>query len=404
MSSFMSRLGGVLDKVKNAGVLDKMKDIIKPPTPPPPGGDGTAAPQPPSNFGNYFRYAFFAVGLIIFGVQLYLYLFQGGAKPDLPEPMQQPVMVAADDVAPPNAFGWNNDPEQVKAAMAGMEVVGEPDEAFLWKAYDKLYARPPPEQDQNPVGSCVGFGTSRAYERSLAVQIVQGDNFEFKHVCEESIYALSRVEIGGGRIRGDGSVGAWAARALTEFGILPRGVYGRFDLMRYDPSRCRDWGRSGLPNELEQEAAKFKAGDCARVVNWSEAKKALASGYGIAVCSNQGFARQRDANGVCRAQGEWAHCMCLDGYKKVDGKEYGHIENSWNNNYHVGPVGWGEPNKAGFWAEASVIDRMLRQGDSWAVAAVKGFPARKLNWFAGNADIRPTIRVDADRPEYALAP
>lgn len=313
----------------------------------------------------------------------------------LPTPaVNQPVVMAPPDEAPPNAFGWVADPAEVRAVQAtmprpvfadtpaGKQADPLPKAVYLWDAYRKLHdGRNPPAHDQNPVGSCVSFGSSRAYERTLASQIVQGEPFEFRHLAEEAIYALSRVEIGGGRIRGDGSIGAWAAKGFTLYGGLPRGIYDRHDLTRYDPTRCRDWGRRGLPDELEPKAKEFPAGDCANVASWEQAKRALAQGYGVFVCSDQGFARQRDQNGVCRAQGSWAHCMALDGFHTDDaGKEYGHIENSWGPDYHVGPVGWGEPNTAGFWADSRTIERMLSQGDSWAVSAVKGFPSRKLDW------------------------
>lgn len=347
----------------------------------------------------------------------------GGSLTPVPIPPPPPVVVAPADEAPPNAFGWVNDPQEVRvvsaemgrpvfaATPAGTAPEPLPDHAYLWEAYGRLFGgKLPPPQDQNPVGSCVSFGSSRAYERSLACQIVAGDSFEFRHLCEEAIYALSRVEIGGGRIRGDGSVGAWAAKGFTKFGGLPRGIYGRYDLTRYDPARCRSWGNSGLPNDLETEAQKYPAGDCAQVRNFDEAKRALAQGFGVFVCSDQGFTRQRDGNGVCSPQGVWQHCMCLDGYHRdANGKEYGHIENSWGPDYHVGPVGWGSPSTAGFWAEARVVDRMLQQGDSWAVSAVKGFPRKKLDWFAldavenRHAPDHPVGRPRGNRPGLALA-
>lgn len=87
----------------------------------------------------------------------------------------------------------------------------------------------------------------------------------------------------------------------------------------------------------------------------------------------------RDSRGVCRASGSWAHCMALLGYV-TEGGEYGLIENSWGEDIYSGPVGWGEPNGGSFWAEADVIDRMLRQDDSWAFSAFEGFPARKISW------------------------
>lgn len=106
----------------------------------------------------------------------------------------------------------------------------------------------------------------------------------------------------------------------------------------------------------------------------------LANGYGIAVSSNQGFSMARDANGICQPSGSWAHCMCLAGYTTINGTVYGRIDNSWGPSSHTGPVGPGDPGPEGFYASSTVIDRMLRQGDSWAFSAVQGFPSRRINW------------------------
>lgn len=317
-------------------------------------------------------------------------------------PPAPPVVVNAGD-PPEFGMGWIDSPDQVQLTAATMEFplfaatpAGKsadelPDHAYLWDAYVALFARPPPPQNQGQVGSCVSFGTSRAMERSLAFSIVH-DNapFKFKQFREEVIYAVSRVDIGGQRgSRSDGSVGAWAAKGSTDVGDLPEGTYGSYDLTKYDESRCRNWGASGVPADLKPEMAKYKAGSASQVKNWAEFKKAIAQGYGVAICSNQGFDRQRDANGVCRPSGNWAHCMCGDGYHTANGKEYGHIENSWGTSYHTGPVGWGNPSEAGFWAESSVIDRMLKANDSWAFSSVRGFPRRRVDWVV--LPVRPRV-------------
>jgi hypothetical protein len=97
------------------------------------------------------------------------------------------------------------------------------------------------------------------------------------------------------------------------------------------------------------------------------------------------------------------NCMCLDGYH-VDGggREYGHYDNSWDGVYHTGPTGWGSPTGNGFWADSNTIARMLAEGDSWAVSAVKGFPKQKveIDWFATPAGrkARPALA-----PLFALA-
>lgn len=217
------------------------------------------------------------------------------------------------------AMGWVDDPEGREPVAATMVPFAdtpafqaargdEPDHVFLWDFYRRVYGVNPPERDQGAVGSCVSFGTAAAIEATLAAQVVLGFPGEFRDLAQEVIYGGSRVEIGGGRIRGDGSIGAWAAKFVVQFGVLARGVVKGYDLTQYDESRCRGWGRTGVPDDLEPEARKFPVKDAAQVKTWIEAKRALASAYGIAICSNQGFLTRRDDRGVCQPRGTWYHC------------------------------------------------------------------------------------------------
>lgn len=308
--------------------------------------------------------------------------------------------------------GWHNDPEEVERVARGMPTqqfaqtpAGRaadgtlPKSVYLWKLEEKLTGSPTPLFDQNPTGSCVAHGTNRAIERTLAAEIAarNGGREEFTHFAEEVTYAGSRVEMNGGRVpfRGDGSLNAWASKFVTDprYGMVPKAVHGRYDLREYDPARCRAWGATGVPDDLEPVARKFPVRDAARIRSWAEGKRALANGNSIAVASGQGFTAKRDARGVCEPRGSWQHSMCVDGYHvDDDGREYGHVENSWSNlpdrsgrrtgtPYHSGPTGWGNPTTAGFWARAEVLDRMFREGDTWAFSGAVGFPAKKLDWF-----------------------
>lgn len=290
-------------------------------------------------------------------------------------------------------FGWQpptpEDLLNVKAQLqfptaadtpaAAIPTAELPKAVYLWKAYEQIKGAKCPARNQRQVGSCVSFGTAKAVEHTMCCEIVAGDPEEFRDLAQEVIYGGSRVEVGGGRLRGDGSVGAWAADFVKKWGVVARGKYGSYDLSAYSESTCRRFGDAGVPAELETEAKLHPVSDITQVREWDNAKKLLAAGHGIAICSGQGFSMQRDGNGICKASGSWAHCMALDGYQVADdGKEYGHITNSWGPDAHTGPVGWGEPNTDGFWAASATVARMLGADDSWAFAGVAGWRAAVL--------------------------
>lgn len=270
--------------------------------------------------------------------------------------------------------------QQFALTPAGQAVRGDED-VFLWRAVRKVANKGPPwypNVNQKSVGCCVGCGWKHGADVCQAMQIVGGALFEWKPISVESIYGPSRVEAGRGRIRGDGSVGAWAKDAVEKVGTLPMEILpGGYDLSVFSPERARQWGNSGMPDALEPIAREHSIQGCALVRNWTDVKKAIVQGYPVAVCSNQGFQMTRDQDGFCRASGSWAHCMVIIGVR-VGPREGGFILNSWGDRAHTGPVWPEDAPVAGFWADSRTIDRMVSQGDSFALADLKGFPARTL--------------------------
>lgn len=291
------------------------------------------------------------------------------------------------------AQGWVDDPEAVAQIASDLEYqsFGDtpaggipeaelPKNVFLWDAAKKVLGKLLPPRNQGRVGSCVSFGTNRAIEYTMLGEIVRGDQEEYRDIAEEITYGGSRVEVGGGRLRGDGSIGAWAAKFVNQWGVVDRAVYGQFDLRQYDEKRCREYGTSGVPTELETVAKRYPIKTTTLVKTIEEAKKALAQGYGIAVCSSQGFSMSRTANGIAQPSGVWNHCMCVAGYAEISGKTYYRIDNSWGANAHTGPVGPGDPGPEGFYCDEITFAKMLKMNDTWAFSSVQGFPAKDF-WF-----------------------
>lgn len=271
---------------------------------------------------------------------------------------------------------------QFDATPAGKVAMGD-DDAFLWRAVRKVNNKAPPwypNIDQGPVGCCVGAGYKHSGDVCQATQIAAGRNAEWKPLSAEVIYGLSRVDIGGGRLSGDGSTGGWASKAIREIGVAPMQPYSSGDLTTFSASRAREFGRRGVPDDVKAFAKRFPVKGTALVKSSADAKRSIQQGYPIAVCSSIGFEGMRDASGLIRANGTWYHCMAIIGVATKDGKIRFFILNSWSDSAHKGGV-WPEDMPiAGFWAEESAVDRMMKQADSFALSDAVGFPSRKLDW------------------------
>lgn len=273
------------------------------------------------------------------------------------------------------------------------------DEVALYRAVEIVKPGHFPLNQKN-VGSCVAFGHAAAADILLAIDVVNGVASKFESANKESIYGGSRCEAHGKTRNGggDGSNG-WAAVAwmTKKGGILYERKYGDEDLSQYDTARCRRWGAASnggdysLNGTLDVEARKNPIAQAVKITTLQELDAALRNGYPVTICSGQGFSRSRDKDGFCRAQGSWAHCMCIVG--KRNGGRIGYlILNSWGN-YLSGPKYKDQP-EGSFYAEPSVVLRILRSNDSWALSGQGGFKKRKLvNWLTQLSEEPPTELV-----------
>lgn len=264
-----------------------------------------------------------------------------------------------------------------------IEGSGRGKQVLLWEPYEQVTGEPfvPIYQE---IGDCVSHGFTLGAEVLSTVEIaVAGEREQWRgKFSTECTYAGSRVEIGGGRIRGDGSTGAWAARWVMDYGLLLRGVYGDFDLREYRPDLAKRWGApgAGVPDQLEPILREHPIKTATLVQSYDEFIDAIANGYPVAICSNQGFRMQRDRDGFLPPSGKWAHCMLGWGFDDKSDRKGGCIANSWGVDWVKGPKHpLGCPDGC-FWVDAKIIDRMLRQGDSYALSGFVGYPARSLDY------------------------
>ncbi len=288
--------------------------------------------------------------------------------------------------------GWIHDPAAVERTLAtmplphfataapGLARTGAGRTTLLYKAFLDVNGGQYIDYPPQTIGDCVSHGFGHGVDLLEAVQISLGRKPElFKQTATEAIYGMARVDIGGerGSYR-DGAVGAWAAKAISTIGTVSREVVGP-----YDGHRAKDWGARGVPKEIEARAGDHKVRSTSLITSFAELEDALANGYPVTVCSNQGFTLTRDQDGFCRPHGVWGHCMLIVA-TRADQRPGACIFQSWGSDVPSGPRALDQPPNS-FWADRDVVERMLGMQDSWALSNFEGYPGQVLpdHWTYG---------------------
>ncbi|MEM7311688.1 MAG: hypothetical protein AAF497_00915 [Planctomycetota bacterium] len=288
---------------------------------------------------------------------------------------------------------------------------------LLWRRFEELGVDPA-AWNQLYLGSCVGFGSARATSNRLAVEIVDlGIPWQWVgHVSPDWTYAASRT-ITKTNNSGQGSTGAWAAQAITKWGLCFQRDYGAIDLTKYDPDRSLIWQKRGVPQLLIEASKPYPVVACHRVKSTTELKALINNGIPVYICSSVGFGQiRRDSYGFCTPSNIWHHCMMIDGYRTAGtGRAGFHVVNSWGDS-GSGPVWPKDMPQGTWWISDQTAQRILSAGDSWAVAGVTGFkrlviPRDEALDFGGlvisenESTLKPKKTTSVDRGEvYATAP
>lgn len=225
--------------------------------------------------------------------------------------------------------------------------------------------------------NCVSHGSRNAIDISRAVEIdIAGESEEFvARGATEVIY-------GSRGFSGQGMICSEAVRFIhKQGGLMIRKNYPEInlDLSVYNASIGIKWGRSGVPDKVKEVARKNPVKTVSLISSIQEAKDACANGYGILICSNQGFSSRRDKYGICAPKGTWHHAMCVagcDDTRERLNEELFLIVNSWAR-WNAGPKFHDQP-EGSFWVRRKVLESMIRQRSTWALSNVDGFPARDL--------------------------
>lgn len=281
--------------------------------------------------------------------------------------------------------GWRHDPAAVRRTLARLRRpffaasapqlarTGTNRTVLLYKAFKDINGGNYLDYPAQEIGDCVSQSFGHGIDLLEAVQIVLGDRPEsFEQTATEAIYGMARVDVG--RLVGsveDGAVGAWAAEAVSTLGTVSRKITGP-----YDGQRATSWGARGVPVDVRVVAARHKVRTTSLVTTYEDLEDALANGYPVTVCSDQGFTMERDQDGFCATEGEWGHCMLIVGVR--GGERPGAcLFQSWGSDVPAGPLALDQPPNS-FWADREVVADMLALKDSWSLSKFDGYPRQVL--------------------------
>jgi len=229
------------------------------------------------------------------------------------------------------------------------------------------------------VGDCVSWGARNAIEHLMCTEILMlGDREKYRPVFPPYLYGTGRIQIGGGQIRGDGSLGSWMAEAVVKFGVLSSDEQG---VPSYSGQIARKWGaQPGPPAQFLEIGKKHPVKSAAKINNWDDLVTALCNGYPCTVASNQGFEMEARSDGFHAPSGQWGHQMCIVGIDAEVSDPYAIVRNSWGDVHgHLKDFVSGEALPVGVLrVRRKTIERMIDAGEVFAYSSFEGFPEQAI--------------------------
>ena len=297
--------------------------------------------------------------------------------------------------------GWDDtDRSAIRRKLADTDLIWEVPEwvdagkgqtRLLYKDYKKITGKDYEPRAQGNAPSCVGQAVAAAVDFLCHIEIRAGDPERRPPGPAEAgcIYGLSRQEIGElGPKAGGGSHNLWACQAIRQYGVIARLNYPFLghDLRRPSAERAVKFGALGLPNGLEMIARIHPIQDYISVDSYEECRDCIYMGSPVVVGSSQGFGGgrlTRDSEGFLNPPNRlffpsvWNHSMCIIAVSD-EGRKGCLILNSWGSNWVNGPQRYGDEPEGSFWVDWEIIQKMVSQGDSFAIRGFEGYPSYRL--------------------------
>jgi hypothetical protein len=263
---------------------------------------------------------------------------------------------------------------------------------LLNEDYEEVHGEPYTPRNQGKAPSCVGQAAAAAVDFLATTEITDGqpERAPPAHAHAGIIYGLSRQEIGElGPYVGGGSMNIWAVQALRQYGAVARLNYPFLghDLRVPNSTQAIKFGMEGCPDGLERIAKLHPVKNYYSINSYSDLRDAVYAGCPVIIGSRQGFGngvRTRDAEGFLNPPrrlffpSRWNHSMVCIGVCD-SGRRGALILNSWGTEWINGPTRFDSDPQGSFWVDASIIDSMVKQKDSYALEGFKGY--RRFNIF-----------------------
>jgi hypothetical protein len=252
--------------------------------------------------------------------------------------------------------------------------------SMLWEVGRKLLGTDPLNYPQQ-IGDCVSFGAKNAIEYVQFFPMANGDHLNWTMVFPPYLYGCGRVFIGNGQIGSeDGSLGAWQAKAVMEYGAVRKDESG---LPEYSGAIARQWGVNPGPDKKWIELGKQHiVKSAAAVSSWEDMVQAITNGYPITIASNVGFDMKPRADGFHHYSTHWGHQVCAIGVDDDASEPHACILNSWGPDAHgvIKDFKTGDTWPGGtLRVRKADVEAMLREGDSFAYSSFTGFPAQQID-------------------------
>lgn len=288
--------------------------------------------------------------------------------------------------------GWQFDQGTMDALMASRKArlfadaaphlagTGKGKMALLWRSREK-YDPGAFGKEAQTTGDCVSHGSRNAREVTRCVEIhIKREPEEFyKRTATEPTYGA----------RGHGGQGMDPARATrfeADHGFLFRQKYPFADLTTYDARIGINWGRRGVPREVEQACAAHNVGEWVAPTSVDQAKDLMFSGYGLHSGQSFGVRSTSDSRGIAIPGRPWNHDMATVGYddtREVYPVCVFLVANSWGR-WNAQPKVWPEdrygPWPVGsFWVAEDIYERYFVGSRSiFAYCDIAGVPQKNL--------------------------